>query len=176
MLLKVEVYDKEPSGDFHAFNLAIPKVDLRTIGTVKHDKTRKLVIGTLTYNVLVTSAIDLSSCSISVGADSSLHVSENSQMWARKDKELNPLLLRQVRSRYDCKSTFFQCASVYCNFCLESLPRHRPGPMELPRQGEDHDGLERNSQAVLRYVRSNPQLESIIWLSSSATRTQFLEQ
>ncbi|KAK3821275.1 MAG: hypothetical protein J3Q66DRAFT_149735 [Benniella sp.] len=33
MLLKVEVYDREPSGNFHAFNLAIPKVDLRTIGT-----------------------------------------------------------------------------------------------------------------------------------------------
>ncbi|KAF9344115.1 hypothetical protein BGX34_005986, partial [Mortierella sp. NVP85] len=150
MLLKVEIYGREPSEDVHAFDLAIPKADLRTIVRVQHDNTRKLVIGTMTYNVLVTSAIELSNCTISVGADSTLHVSENSQIWARKDKHLNPLLFRQLRSKFDFKSTLFQCASVYYNFCSWNLcPVTVPGLWNYHIKDRTVTGL--NATAKLFY-------------------------
>ncbi|KAG0349569.1 hypothetical protein BGZ54_004334, partial [Gamsiella multidivaricata] len=116
LLLKVEVYGRSPSEDIHGIDLAKPTWDLKTVAVTIHDSTRKLLIGTLSYNVLVTAAIDIITGAVSVGASTSLHVSSNMRLWCRKDKELNPLVERQLRSKFDHAITFAKTAAIFYLF------------------------------------------------------------
>ncbi|KAI8346016.1 hypothetical protein B0O80DRAFT_431124 [Mortierella sp. GBAus27b] len=69
LLIKVEAYGRRPSEDIHAIEIVKPVWDLYTVAVVTHDNTKKLIIGTLSFNILVTAAIDLVTGAISVGPD-----------------------------------------------------------------------------------------------------------
>ncbi|KAF8928788.1 hypothetical protein BGZ58_009374, partial [Dissophora ornata] len=116
LLLKVEVYGRSPSEDIHGFDLAKPTWDIKTVVATVHDCTRKLLIGTLSYSVLVTAALDITTGVVSVGASTSLHISSNMRMWCRKDRELNPLVERQLRSKFDHAITFAKTAAIFYLF------------------------------------------------------------
>ncbi|KAI1288516.1 hypothetical protein EDD11_010012 [Mortierella claussenii] len=101
LILKAEVYERSPTEDAHGIDLAKPTWDVKTVEVLLHDNARKLLIGTLTFNILVTAALDLTTGAVSVGASSILHVSTKARLWCRKDKNLNLLVERQLRSKFD---------------------------------------------------------------------------
>ncbi|KAG0316410.1 hypothetical protein BGZ99_006919 [Dissophora globulifera] len=116
LLLKVEVYGRSPSEDVHGFDLAKPSWDLKTVAVITHDHTRKLLIGTLSFSVLVTAALNITTGDISVGASTALHISNKTRLWRRKDWLLNPLVERQLRSKFDHAITFAKTAAVFYLF------------------------------------------------------------
>ncbi|KAG0257246.1 hypothetical protein BG011_004068 [Mortierella polycephala] len=116
LILKAEVYGRSPIEDIHGIELAKPKWEMKTIAVMLHDNTRKLLIGTHSYNILVTAAMDLEMGTVSVGASTPLHISSNTRLWCRKDRELNPLVERQLRSKFDDAITFANCAAVFYQF------------------------------------------------------------
>ncbi|KAG0204903.1 hypothetical protein BGX31_003081, partial [Mortierella sp. GBA43] len=113
LLIKVEAYGRRPSEDIHAIEIVKPVWDLYTVAVVTHDNTKKLIIGTLSFNILVTAAIDLVTGAISVGPGTSFQVSGKSRLWCRTDKGLNPLMERQLRSKFDDPITFSMRASMF---------------------------------------------------------------
>lgn len=64
--------------------------DLYTVAVIVHGNTKKLDIGSLSFNILVTAAIDLVTGTISVGAGTSLQVSGKSRLWCRTDRGAEP--------------------------------------------------------------------------------------
>ncbi|KAF9088639.1 hypothetical protein BGX27_002657, partial [Mortierella sp. AM989] len=117
LFLNVEIYGRTSDEDPHSFNLARPTFDVKIVTTVEHDSCRKLIIGTLFWSALVTSSIELTSGTISVGAhNKSAEISPRSAIWGREDWELNPLAERQLRSKFYRKETFVQGASTFFQF------------------------------------------------------------
>ncbi|KAK3821296.1 MAG: hypothetical protein J3Q66DRAFT_386164 [Benniella sp.] len=148
MLLKVEVYGRELSEDVHAFNLAIPKADLRTIAIVRHDNTKKLVIGTMTYNCpcdIRDRVIKLHHfCRSGLESPRVRQLADVGKEGQGHDSSL--ILPGSIKIRLQVN--IFQVRECLLQFLLlESLPRHRPGLKELPHQGPDNDRFERNSKS-----------------------------
>ncbi|KAF9897196.1 hypothetical protein BX616_006025 [Lobosporangium transversale] len=104
LILKAEVYGREPSGDPHRINLVKPTLDVKKVSIIHHDNANKLIIGTLHWNALITSSIELTSGAIHVGADNlTANIASQVIIFGRKDRELNPLIERQTRSKFHIK-------------------------------------------------------------------------
>ncbi|KAF9407521.1 hypothetical protein BGZ76_006091, partial [Entomortierella beljakovae] len=71
LILKAEIYGRDPNDDPHAVRFAMPASDVKTVMTITHDNVDKLIIGTFHWNALVTSSIELASGTINVGAHNS---------------------------------------------------------------------------------------------------------
>ncbi|KAF9166796.1 hypothetical protein BGX20_000098, partial [Mortierella sp. AD010] len=67
-LLKAKVYGRSPADDVHGFDLAQRKWDLMTVTSIVHGCTQKLLIGTLSFSVLVTAALNITTGDVSAGA------------------------------------------------------------------------------------------------------------
>ncbi|KAF9896812.1 hypothetical protein BX616_006712 [Lobosporangium transversale] len=117
LILKAEVYGREPKEDPHCFDLLKPTLDLKRVSSINHDNTNKLVIGTHTWSALITASIELVSGAIDVGANNSTaHIGAYTTIWGRDDWQQNLLLERQLRSKFHCKATYFQSASMFYLF------------------------------------------------------------
>ncbi|ORY98426.1 hypothetical protein BCR41DRAFT_364104 [Lobosporangium transversale] len=117
LILKAEVYGCEPMEDPHCFDLLKPTLDLKKVPSINHDNTNKLVIGTHTWSALITASIELVSGAIDVGANNSTaYIGAYTTIWGRDDWQQNLLLERQLRSKFHCKATYFQSASMFYLF------------------------------------------------------------
>ncbi|KAF9197331.1 hypothetical protein BGZ49_002279 [Haplosporangium sp. Z 27] len=118
LIIKVEVYSRVPSEDPHYFNLVRPSIDVKRVAIIFHDNSNKLIIGTESWSALVTASINLSSGDISVGVNTSVRIVTDTfvKIWGRDDHDSNPLLERQLRSKFDQMATYFQCASIFYPF------------------------------------------------------------
>ncbi|KAG0022430.1 hypothetical protein BGZ80_000269 [Entomortierella chlamydospora] len=113
---KVEVFGRILSEDPHRLDVARP-IGKRSFIVVNewHDEAHKVMIGTVKWNALVTLAVILTNGTVIVGPDNKFfypHV--DSRVWIRKDKKtrLSNTMERQVRSKFDVKSTFGNFAAV----------------------------------------------------------------
>ncbi|KAF9580887.1 hypothetical protein BGW38_002282 [Lunasporangiospora selenospora] len=116
MILKAEVYGRQPGEDTHGFDLVAPDWELYKVAILVHDNSRKLIVGTSTFSILITSSIELTVGTVSVGPSNSVCVSARAKIWTRKDQELNVLVKRQLRSKFDHAETFDTSAAVYYRF------------------------------------------------------------
>ncbi|KAF9896617.1 hypothetical protein BX616_007099 [Lobosporangium transversale] len=117
LILKVEIYGRDPEEDPHSFNFVKPTLDVKSVATIEHDNCKKLVIGTLFWSTLVTSSIEVMTGTINVGAHSkSTETALRSIILGHKDWKLNPLAERQLRSKFHRKETFHFSASTFFPF------------------------------------------------------------
>ncbi|KAG0337068.1 hypothetical protein BG004_007799 [Podila humilis] len=119
LALKAEVYGVSQCHDSHTQDLAKPTgTPLIKVERV-HDNTTKIMIGTMAWRLLVTSAGLLGSGSVVVGPDNReffLHAS--STVWVKNTDWLNMYntMERQVRSKLDQAATFGPYAAVVVRF------------------------------------------------------------
>ncbi|KAF9994763.1 hypothetical protein BGZ65_009591, partial [Modicella reniformis] len=114
LILKAEIYDRAPADDPHSFDLVKPILDVKRVSKIFHDNVEKLIIGTHQWSALVTSSIELTTGKIEAGANNSYtHTASQSTIWSRDDWRLNPLVERQLRSKFYHKETYSRGASVF---------------------------------------------------------------
>lgn len=117
LILKAEVYGRSSTEDPHFINQVQPTTDVKKISVIRHDKTDKLIIGTLKWNALVTSCIDLTTGEIEVGAHNrSTQTATTFTVWGNKEWRINPMTERQLRSKFHREETFMNRASIYFPF------------------------------------------------------------
>ncbi|ORZ10017.1 hypothetical protein BCR41DRAFT_398558 [Lobosporangium transversale] len=117
LILKVEIYGRDPADDPHSTSLAKPILDVKEVTTVNHDNVVKLIIGTLQWNALITGSIELTSGTICAGANNfSARRSPQAIIWGRNDWEHNQLSLRQLKSKFHRKETYESCAAIFYPF------------------------------------------------------------
>ncbi|KAF9574851.1 hypothetical protein BGW38_008278, partial [Lunasporangiospora selenospora] len=111
LIPKVEIYGRTPADDPHSFDLVKPILDVKKVCKIFHDNVEKLIIGTLQWSALATSSIELTTGIIEVGANNShTHTASQSTIWFRNDWQLNPLVERQLRSKFYHKETYSKSA------------------------------------------------------------------
>ncbi|KAF9554623.1 hypothetical protein EC968_009548 [Mortierella alpina] len=114
LILKAEVYGRAPADDPHSFDLVKPILDVKRVSKIFHDNVEKLIIGTQQWSSLITSSLELTSGTIDAGANNTYTLTASqSTIWGRDDWQLNPLVERQLRSKFYHKETYSRSASVF---------------------------------------------------------------
>ncbi|KAF9197563.1 hypothetical protein BGZ49_001946, partial [Haplosporangium sp. Z 27] len=113
LILKVEVYARSPIEDPHSFDLAIPTINSKIVCVIHHDGSR-ISCGHAPMECLNSSLCKFDHWDIGAGASNvSAHLATYMIFWRRADFELNPSTKRQLRSKFDRREAFFECASIF---------------------------------------------------------------
>ncbi|KAF9411234.1 hypothetical protein BGZ76_005372 [Entomortierella beljakovae] len=117
LVLKAEVYGRSPTEDPHFIDLVQPSIDVKKISVIRHEKTDKLIIGTLKWSALITSCIDLTTGEIEVGAHNRFtQTAADFMVWGNKEWKINLVTERQLRSKFHREETYMKSASIYFQF------------------------------------------------------------
>ncbi|KAF9943703.1 hypothetical protein BGZ72_003509, partial [Mortierella alpina] len=117
LALKVEVYGRTPSEDAHQQDVAFPVSSPYVVQSLMHDGATKILIGTQTWNALITSAAILTSGVVVVGPNNTaFHPHPRSKVWVLRDSHRNLTIERQTRSKFDDPTSFGQFAGVFAKF------------------------------------------------------------
>lgn len=117
LALKVEVYGRSPSEDPHQQDVAYPVSGSFIVQSLLHDGATKILIGTQTWNALVTSAVILTRGAVVVGPNNTaFHPHPRSKVWVLKDSRQNLTIERQTRSKFDDPISIEPYAGVFVRF------------------------------------------------------------
>ncbi|KAG0226341.1 hypothetical protein BGW42_003748 [Actinomortierella wolfii] len=121
LCLKVEVYGRSSVEDPHAdYDVAFPDVKpFKIVNQTFEETTSQLMIGSVSWNALVTMAVVLTSGKIVVGPHNPVfHPHRNSRLWIKKGAEidLSNNVVRQTRTNFDNEITFGKHAAVHPRF------------------------------------------------------------
>ncbi|KAG0293365.1 hypothetical protein BGZ97_005363 [Linnemannia gamsii] len=117
LALKVEVYGRSPSEDPHQQDVAYPVSGPFIVRSLLHDGATKILIGTQTWNALVTSAVTLTRGAVVVGPNNTVfHPHPRSKVWILKDSRQNLTIERQTRSKFDDPISLEPNAGVFVRF------------------------------------------------------------
>lgn len=110
LALKVEIYGTADYEDPHAQDIARPEgMKSFKVANIYHDRTHKVMIGTLKWCLLVTLAVILTDGTVVVGPNNQVfEPKETSSVWMRKElgEHLYNTMARQLRSKFDDMATF----------------------------------------------------------------------
>ncbi|KAG0337173.1 hypothetical protein BG004_007751 [Podila humilis] len=124
LAFKVEVYGTADYEDPHAQEVARPKgTDDFKVENVFHDHTRKVMVGTIKWCLLVTLAVMVTDGTVVVGPDNRFfHPEASSSVWiktksydwirSRPKEDLYNTMPRQLRSKFDREATFESYSAV----------------------------------------------------------------
>jgi hypothetical protein len=120
-LLKVEVYGRRESEDAHNIPRLGEPDSIRhfKVANLTNDSSQMIIIGTVTWNALVTMAVVLTSGNVIVGPHNpSFHPHAASHLWILKsgDEDLNNNLERHTRSKFDQESSYELFAAAHPRF------------------------------------------------------------
>jgi len=120
LCLKVEVYGRSPDEDPQAVaDLVTPDVRSFKIVNEMFEGANQLMIGTSTWNALITMAVILNNGEVIVGPNNvSFYPHAASHLWLRKGREkfLHNNLQRQTRSHFDNETTYMDHAAIHPRF------------------------------------------------------------
>ncbi|KAF9911814.1 hypothetical protein EC991_002117 [Linnemannia zychae] len=117
LALKVEVYGRSPSEDPHQQDVAYPISGSFIVQSLLHDGATKILIGTQTWNALITSAVILTRGVVVVGPNNTaFHPHPRSNVWVLKDSRQNTTIERQTRSKFDDPISIKPYAGVFVKF------------------------------------------------------------
>ncbi|KAF9583024.1 hypothetical protein BGW38_010399 [Lunasporangiospora selenospora] len=117
LALKVEVYGRSPSEDPHQQDLAYPISGAFVVQALFHDGATKILIGTQTWNALITSAVILTRGVVVVGPNNKeFYPCPDSKVWVLKYSCHNTTIERQTRSKFDDLITMEPYAGIFVLF------------------------------------------------------------
>lgn len=130
-LFKVEVYGRRESEDAHNIPRLGEPDSIRPfkVANLSNESLQMIIIGTVTWNALVTMAVVLTSGKVFVGPHNAFfHPHAASHLWILKtgDKDLNNNLERHTRSKFDQESSYGLFAAMHPRFL-----GHRTRPVTL---------------------------------------------
>lgn len=120
-LLKVEVYGRRESEDAHSIPRLGEPDGIRhfKVANLTNDSSQMIIIGTVTWNALVTMAVVLTSGNVIVGPHNPwFHPHAASHLWILKngEEDLNNNLERHTRSKFDQESAYELFAAAHPRF------------------------------------------------------------
>ncbi|KAF9127086.1 hypothetical protein BGX30_014953, partial [Mortierella sp. GBA39] len=121
LCLKVEVYGRRESEDAHNIpRLGEPdSIKHFKVANLTYDSSQMIIIGTVTWNALVTMAVVVTSGKVIVGPHNPwFHPHAASHLWILKngDEDLNNNLERHTRSKFDQGSSYELFAAAHPRF------------------------------------------------------------
>ncbi|KAF8925032.1 hypothetical protein BGZ58_001199 [Dissophora ornata] len=122
LALKAEVHGRSPSENPHQQDVAYPVSGSYIVQSLLHDDATKILIGTQTWNALISSSIIHTHRAVVVGPNNTvLHPHPRSKIWVLKDSRRNLTTERQTRSKFDDPIPFEPYAGIFVSFLVHKF-------------------------------------------------------